>query len=169
MRSTPRWSTSATAGPKKSGARPARSRWCVGWRSGRRNDLGRGIRFAFWSGHSHGRYAGSAWYADHAWRELHQRCILHLNVDSTGARGATDYSVLHATEDAQRLAETVVGDVTGQKSRGRRFSRAGDQSFWGAGVPSAFMSLSGLPKQDTELSRAMERLVRARCPASATP
>jgi len=127
--------------------------------SGRRNDLRRGIRFAFWSGHSHGRYAGSAWYADHAWRELHQRCVLHLNVDSTGARGATDYSVLHATEDAQRLAETVVGDVTGQPSRGRRFSRAGDQSFWGAGVPSAFMSLSGLPKQDTELSRAMERLV----------
>src|SRR2546427_2537656 len=125
----------------------------------RRDALRRGIRFAFWSGHSHGRYAGSAWYADHAWRELHQRCILHLNVDSTGARGATDYSVLHATEDAQRFAETVVADVTGQRGRGRRFSRAGDQSFWGAGVPSAFMSLSGLPKQDTELSRAMERLV----------
>ena len=85
--------------------------------------------------------------------------MLHLNVDLTGARGATDYSVLHATEDAQRCAETVVADVTGQRSRGRRFSRAGDQSFWGAGVPSAFMSLSGLPKQDTDLSRAMERLV----------
>jgi hypothetical protein len=127
--------------------------------AGRRDALRRGIRFAFWSGHSHGRYAGSAWYADHAWRELHQRCVLHLNVDSTGARGATDYSVLHATEDAQRFAEAVVADVTGQKSRGRRFSRAGDQSFWGAGVPSAFMSLSGLPKQDTDLSRAMERLV----------
>jgi hypothetical protein len=127
--------------------------------AGRRDALRRGIRFAFWSGHSHGRYAGSAWYADHAWRELHQRCVLHLNVDSTGARGATDYSVLHATEDVQRFAEGVVADVTGQKSRGRRFSRAGDQSFWGAGVPSAFMSLSGLPKQDTDLSRAMERLV----------
>jgi len=127
--------------------------------AGRRDALRRGIRFAFWSGHSHGRYAGSAWYADHAWRELHQRCVLHLNVDSTGARGATDYSVLHATEDAQRFAETVVADVTGQHSRGRRFSRAGDQSFWGVGVPSAFMSLSGLPKQDTDLSRAMERLV----------
>jgi len=125
----------------------------------RRTALRRGIRFAFWSGHSHGRYAGSAWYADHAWRELHQRCVVHLNVDSTGARGASDYSVLHATEDAQRFAETVVTDVTGQRSRGRRFSRAGDQSFWGAGVPSAFMSLSGLPKQDTDLSRAMERLV----------
>jgi hypothetical protein len=125
----------------------------------RREALRRSIRFAFWSGHSHGRYAGSAWYADHAWRELHQRCVAHLNVDSTGARGATDYSVLHATEDAQRFAESVVADVTGQESHGRRFSRAGDQSFWGAGVPSAFMSLSGLPRQDTELSRAMERLV----------
>jgi N-acetylated-alpha-linked acidic dipeptidase len=125
----------------------------------RRETLRRGIRFAFWSGHSHGRYAGSAWYADHAWRELHQRCVVHLNVDSTGARGATDYSVLHATEDAQPFAERVVADVTGQRGRGRRFSRAGDQSFWGAGVPSAFMSLSGLPRQDTELSRAMERLV----------
>jgi hypothetical protein len=124
-----------------------------------RRDLRRGIRIAFWSGHSHGRYAGSAWYADHAWRELHQRCVLHLNVDSPGARGATDYSVLHATEEAQSLAEAVVADVTGQRARGRRFSRAGDQSFWGAGVPSAFMSLSGIPKQDTELSRAMERLV----------
>ena len=125
----------------------------------RRDALRRGIRFAFWSGHSHGRYAGSAWYADHAWRDLHQRCVAHLNVDSTGARGATDYSVLHATEDAAGFAEAVVADVTGQKSRGRRFSRAGDQSFWGVGVPSAFMSLSGLPTQDTELSRAMQRLV----------
>ena len=125
----------------------------------RRDALRRGIRVAFWSGHSHGRYAGSAWYADHAWRELHQRCVVHLNVDSTGARGATDYSVLHTTEDTAAFAESVVADVTGQRARGRRFSRAGDQSFWGAGVPSAFMSLSGLPKQDTELSRAMERLV----------
>jgi hypothetical protein len=127
--------------------------------AGRRESLRRGVRFAFWSGHSHGRYAGSAWYADHAWRDLHQRCVVHLNVDSTGARGATDYSVLHATEDAAAFAESVVADVTSQRARGRRFSRAGDQSFWGAGVPSAFMSLSGLPKQDTELSRAMERLV----------
>jgi hypothetical protein len=124
----------------------------------RRDGRRRGIRFAFWSGHSHGRYAGSAWYADHAWPELARRCALHLNVDSPGARGATDYSVFHATEEAQAFAEAVVRDVTGQTGRALRFSRAGDQSFWGAGVPSAFMSLSGIPKQDTELSRAMQRL-----------
>ncbi|MGH7265071.1 MAG: M28 family peptidase, partial [Candidatus Rokuibacteriota bacterium] len=131
----------------------------AGLLAGRRGELRRGMRFAFWSGHSHGRYAGSAWYADHAWGELHRRCVLHLNVDSTGARGATDYSVFHATEEAQDFAEAVVRDLTGQEGRARRFSRAGDQSFWGAGVPSAFMSLSGIPRQDTELSRAMERLV----------
>jgi hypothetical protein len=125
---------------------------------GRRDALRRGLRLAFWSGHSHGRYAGSAWYADTAWHELHRRCVVHLNVDSTGARGATDYSVFHATEEAQGFAEAVVRDVTGQAGHARRFSRAGDQSFWGIGIPSAFMSLSGIPKQDTDLSRAMYRL-----------
>jgi hypothetical protein len=126
--------------------------------AGRRRALRRGLRLAFWSGHSHGRYAGSAWYADHAWMELHRRCAVHLNIDSTGARGATDYSVVHATEDAQSFVERVVHDVTGQSPRARRFPRAGDQSFWGIGVPSALMSLSGIPKQDTDLSRWMERL-----------
>jgi Peptidase family M28/PA domain len=124
----------------------------------RRGALRRGLRLAFWSGHSHGRYAGSAWYADHAWSELHRRCAVHLNIDSTGARGATDYSVLHATEDAQGFVEGLVHDVTGQTARARRFPRAGDQSFWGIGIPSALMSLSGIPKQDTDLSRWMERL-----------
>ena len=124
----------------------------------RRRTLRRGFRLAFWSGHSHGRYAGSTWYADHAWMELHRRCAVHLNIDSTGARGATDYSVVHATEDAQSFVEKVVHDVTGQEARARRFPRAGDQSFWGIGIPSALMSLSGIPKQDTDLSRWMERL-----------
>jgi hypothetical protein len=124
----------------------------------RRGALRRGLRLAFWSGHSHGRYAGSTWYADHAWQELQRRCAVHLNIDSTGARGATDYSVLHATEDAQSFVEGVVRDVTGQTARARRFPRAGDQSFWGIGIPSALMSLSGIPRQDTDLSRWMERL-----------
>jgi hypothetical protein len=126
--------------------------------AGHRGHLHRGIRLAFWSGHSHGRYAGSAWYADHAWRELERHGVLHLGVDSTGARGATDYTVFHATEDAADLAEAVVADVTGQRGRARHFSRAGDQSFWGIGLPSAFMSMSQLPPQATEFGRATERL-----------
>ncbi|HEY7435763.1 MAG TPA: M28 family peptidase [Methylomirabilota bacterium] len=126
--------------------------------SGQRGALRRGLRLAFWSGHSHGRYAGSAWYADHAWRELERHGVIHMNVDSTGARGATDFTVFHATEDAADFAETVVADVTGQRGRARHFSRAGDQSFWGIGLPSAFMSMSQLPPQDTEFGRTTERL-----------
>jgi hypothetical protein len=34
--------------------------------------------------------------------------VLHLNAESLGARGAADYSVLHATEDLQSVAEAVV-------------------------------------------------------------
>jgi len=37
----------------------------------RKDRLRRDLRLAFWSGHSHARYGGSAWYADHCWRDLH--------------------------------------------------------------------------------------------------
>ena len=54
-----------------------------------RDELYRGLRVIFWSGHSHGRYSGSTWYVDNHWEELHDRCVAHVNVDSTGARGAS--------------------------------------------------------------------------------
>ena len=126
----------------------------------RRQELRRGIRFAFWSGHSHGRYAGSAWYADHAWRELHQRCVLHLNVDSTGARGATDYSVLHATEDAHALRGGVswptspASRAAGGASRARAISRSG-----APGCPRPSCRSRGCPSRTRSSRAAMERLV----------
>jgi hypothetical protein len=51
--------------------------------------LRRGLRVCFWSGHSHGRYSGSAWYVDQNWRDLDRRGVAHVNVDSTGGIGAT--------------------------------------------------------------------------------
>jgi hypothetical protein len=104
--------------------------------------LRRGIRFAFWSGHSHGRYAGSTWYADEHWQELHDRCVCHVNIDSAGAIGADLRS------EAQTMAETygfsayILREVTKSELDYVRISRAGDQSFWGAGVPSMFMLIS---------------------------
>src|SRR5207248_2686246 len=50
--------------------------------------LKRGLRIAFWSGHSHGRYSASTWYCETFWRELHEKCVAHVNVDSTGGVGA---------------------------------------------------------------------------------
>src|SRR5690606_33456798 len=41
--------------------------------------LYRSLKLAFWSGHSHGRYAGSALFADENWENLYDHCVLHLN------------------------------------------------------------------------------------------
>jgi hypothetical protein len=105
----------------------------------------RGLRLCFWSGHSHGRYAGSTWYADTYWDELVRRCVVHVNVDSTGARGNTVMADALASAELSGLAAEAVWDQGGQKLDGLRMTRAGDQSFWGIGVPSLFMGMGEQP------------------------
>jgi hypothetical protein len=111
----------------------------------KRSGMRRGVTFAFWSGHSQGRYSGSTWYADRFWEDLYRNGIAHLNVDCIGAKGATDYSNLFGTEDTWDLGEKLIFDCTGQRVKARHSPRAGDQSFWGIGLPSLFMDLSGIP------------------------
>ena len=111
-----------------------------------RAELRRGLRVAFWPGHTHGRYAGSTWYFDNFWEDLHDHCVLHVNVDSTGARGATLYNATSMPE-TEELALGAIRDATGQEGRVERQSRAGDQSFWSCGVPSVFMDLSAVPAE----------------------
>lgn len=132
-----------------------------------RDQLYRGLRLAFWSGHSHGRYSGSTWYADTHWEELYDRCAVHVNIDSTGARGATDYSVFPAHLELADFGETLVQTHTGQAARAYRMSRAGDMSFNGIGLPSLFMSLSQVPMsdQDTDyVSLALGKLLGSKMP-----
>ena len=105
----------------------------------------RGLRLCFWSGHSHGRYSGSAWYADNHWDELARRCVAHVNVDSTGARGNTVMADALSCAELTGLAAEVVRDQGDQEITGLRMSRAGDQSFWGVGVPSMFMAMGEQP------------------------
>ncbi|WP_428539702.1 M28 family peptidase [Rhodopila sp.] len=105
----------------------------------------RGLRLCFWSGHSHGRYSGSTWYADTNWHELGRRCIAHVNVDSTGARGNTVMADALACAELSHLAADAVRMQGGQQLDGHRMSRAGDQSFWGIGIPSLFMGMGEQP------------------------
>jgi N-acetylated-alpha-linked acidic dipeptidase len=105
----------------------------------------RGLRLCFWSGHSHGRYSGSTWYADNHWEQLAQRCVAHVNVDSTGARGNTVMSDALASAELSGLGAEAVRARGGQELDGLRMSRAGDQSFWGIGVPSLFMGMGEQP------------------------
>lgn len=101
------------------------------------SSLQRGLRLCFWSGHSHGRYAGSAWYADTFWHDLRQHCVAHVNIDSVGGMGAT------VLTEAFAMAETVdLGKALIPHFEGSRPSRSGDQSFLALGIPSLLMTLS---------------------------
>ncbi len=119
----------------------------------------RSLRLAFWSGHSHGRYAGSAWYADNFWEDLHDNCVLHLNVDSTGGQNATVLTEAHAMAETRRCAADVIRALTGVEFTGTRFGRAGDQSFQGHGIPSLFMSLSEQPPAEGDSAGGFAELI----------
>lgn len=105
----------------------------------------RGLRMCFWSGHSQGRYSGSTWYADTHWDELDRRCIAHINVDSTGARGAEILSNVRSMAILSGLAAEAVLEQGGQALAGHRMSRGADQSFNGIGLPALFGDLSEPP------------------------
>ncbi|MCB0125208.1 MAG: M28 family peptidase, partial [Caldilineaceae bacterium] len=110
-----------------------------------KDELYRGLRLYFWSGHSHGRYSGSTWYVDNHWEELYDRCVAHVNVDSTGARGATHYGSFPANRELGGFGAQIIQEQTGQDSHANRMSRAGDMSFNGVGIPAMFMTLSAVP------------------------
>jgi hypothetical protein len=111
-----------------------------------RNTLRRSVRFAFWSGHSHGRYAGSSLYSDLHWEDLHENGVLHINIDSVGAKGASQLGAANTMAETRTLCANAIRTVTDEPFRGSPFGRSGDQSFWGAGLPSAFMGLSYQPE-----------------------
>ena len=135
--------------------------------SERCDELHRGLRLIFWSGHSHGRYSGSTWYVDNHWEELHDRCVAHVNVDSTGARGADFYGSFPAHLELSTLGAAVVEQCTGQAAHAHPMSRAGDMSFNGAGIPALFMSLSQVPFSDADtdyVSQAFGQLIGGKMP-----
>ena len=103
------------------------------------SDMRRSVRFVLWSGHSHGRYAGSTAWCDAHFEELERHCLLNVNSDCLGGRGATVMTESPAMASTRGLARTALREAAGVTDwRGCRFSRSCDQSFWGAGVPSIF-------------------------------
>ncbi|MBP2234779.1 hypothetical protein J2Z31_001269 [Sinorhizobium kostiense] len=121
----------------------------------RRSLWKQGLRVCFWSGHSHGRYSGSTWYADEYWDELERRCVAHVNVDSTGGAGASVLTNSAVTDELKSVAAEAVEAVSRQPHAGRRHGRAADQSFWGIGIPSMFGSLSHQPPGPVKMPTAL--------------
>jgi hypothetical protein len=121
----------------------------------RRSAWKRGFRVCFWSGHSHGRYSGSAWYADAHWDELDRRCVAHVNVDSLGGAGATVLENTAAMTELKKIAAEAVQAHTNQTYKGKRKARSSDDSFVGIGVPSMFGSVSEQPSKHAQARNAL--------------
>lgn len=107
--------------------------------------LKRSVRVAWWSGHSHGRYAGSTWYADSFALDILENCLAHVNCDSPGSRGATVYRGVMWMKEFEDLCTLAIKDAVGQTPTGARVLRAGDCAFNNLGVSTFYMLTSSIP------------------------
>ena len=104
-----------------------------------RINLRRSVRIAWWPGHSTGRYAGSAWFADAFALDLDENCVAQVNCDSPGCRWADVYENVACMSEAATLCTDIVREVVGLPFEGERPLRAGDYSFNNIGLSSFFM------------------------------
>ncbi|MFK4808715.1 M28 family peptidase [Devosia sp. ZW T5_3] len=104
-----------------------------------KDKLRRSVRIAWWPGHSTGRYAGSAWFADEFALDLDENCVAQINCDSPGCRWADVYENVACMSEATDLCKSVVQELTGLHFEGERPLRAGDYSFNNIGLSSFFM------------------------------
>lgn len=112
--------------------------------------LRRSLRIAWWSGHSHGRYAGSTWYSDTFGVDLARNCVAQVNCDSPGCRWASTFNHLNAMSEAEPFVDTVVRQTTGITPEMERPHRAGDYSFNDIGITSFYMLSSTMSEEDRE-------------------
>ncbi len=111
------------------------------------DDLERNLRICWWPAHSTGRYAGSTWYADEFAHELADHCVGHVNMDSPGAKDATEYTDMSCwTPEAHPLVAETIDDVADAPYEEHHPHRAGDYSFDNLGVSGLFMLSSNIPE-----------------------
>jgi hypothetical protein len=100
-----------------------------------RDSLRRSLRVAWWPGHSTGRYAGSTWYADTMFDDLHDNGVAYMAIDSPGVRSATAIEA-EGMFETKGFLESVLNARMGSEIKVIRDNRYNDESFWGIGVPS---------------------------------
>lgn len=104
-----------------------------------RDKLARSLRIAWWSGHSHGRYAGSTWFSDTFGIDLARNCVAQVNCDSPGCRWADTFNNLTCMSEAAPLVNAAIGQIAEITPKTERPPRAGDYSFNGIGISSFYM------------------------------
>jgi hypothetical protein len=111
----------------------------------------RGVRFAWWSGHSFGRYPGSTWYADHFWADLDEHGAAYTNLDGQGRRGSRMDQVSAGGwpgigEYSREFALRLTGTTVPSSDRVFRPGRDSDSSFQGIGMPEFEIGVPGPPR-----------------------
>ena len=128
----------------------------------RQSQLERGIRFAWWPGHSFGRYAGSTWYVDRFWSDLDQHCVAYTNLDGPGRRGSQMDHVSaggwpgiaeFSREFAQTLTKKTPESRGGRGGQLFRPTRDSDSSFQGLGIPEFSIGVPGPPRGHPDLEQ----------------
>jgi hypothetical protein len=128
----------------------------------RQSQLERGIRFAWWPGHSFGRYAGSTWYVDRFWSDLDQHCVAYTNLDGPGRRGSLLDQVSaggwpgiaeFSREFAQTLTKKAPESRGGRGAQLFRPTRDSDSSFQGLGIPEFSIGVPGPPRGHPDLEQ----------------
>lgn len=101
----------------------------------------RGIKIAWWPGHSNGRYMGSAWYCDHFWQELKEHCVAHINIDSPGSQGGVMVAPRTTRLEGTAFIGEIIKEFTGREPVSfYDIPRGADQSFWGVDIPIHLMN-----------------------------
>jgi N-acetylated-alpha-linked acidic dipeptidase len=121
--------------------------------------LERGVRFAWWPGHSFGRYAGSTWYVDRFWSDLDKHCVAYTNLDGPGRRGSLMDKVSAGgwpgiAEYSREFAKALtIKTPEARGGRGGIFrpTRDSDSSFQGLGIPEFFIGVPGPPRGHPDL------------------
>lgn len=114
----------------------------------RRGELKRDLRVAWWPAHSTGRYGGSTWFATEFALDIEKRCVAQVNMDSPGAKDATEFrDMVSWMSEGDSLCRGAIDDVCGKPAEENRLHRAGDASFNNIGVTGLFMLSSSIPKE----------------------
>ncbi|MBQ4234535.1 MAG: M28 family peptidase [Firmicutes bacterium] len=100
--------------------------------------LNHSVKLAWWCGHSDGRYAGSTYYSDSHYVDLHDNCIAHLNMDIAGFGKLGKVAMrTSALEKEDFVREICLPYNDEEPEKAKRNGRSGDMTFWCNSVPLA--------------------------------
>ena len=98
--------------------------------------LKRTVVIAWWSGHSDGRYSGSAWYCDHYYEYLRDNCVAHINMDICGCRGSNAVRFDMTGMEGNAFNDAFLAPYNKRTPLPYRpLDRSSDQTFWGVLTP----------------------------------